>query len=197
MESVKSLFCLILLGATLTLSSCSDRRTNFTTLNEDGDIVVSDASLAILEGLMEDYIECKENETEERECNHFTAEAICRFYEVDDFEQDGEYVSYREIKDIVTLNGGTWEPIGLADSQENLDAAQNTANNGTATIAFDPTKTNHVAIILPGSTQKSSSWDLDVPNSASFFVHKADGYVNKALSYSFRSSEGIILYNKK
>ena len=197
MESIKSILGVLLLASVIVFNSCSDRRTNFTTLNEDGDIVVSDASLDILENLMEDYIECKENETEDKECNHFTAEAICRFYEIDDFEADGGYVSYREIKDIVTLNGGTWEPIGLADDQANLDAAQNHANNGTATIAFDPTKTNHVAIILPGSTQKSSSWDLDVPNSASFFVHKADGYVNKALSYSFRSSEGIILYNKK
>ena len=187
---------LALIFIALVLISCSERRTNFTSLNDDGEIIVSEESLAILEGLMEDYISCKENETDDKECNHFTSEAICRFYEIEDFKQDGEYVSYRDIKDIVTLNGGLWEPIGLADSQDNLNAAQDYANNGQATIAFDPAKSNHVAIILPGSTVKSSSWDLEVPNSASFFVHKADGYVNKALSYSFRSSEGIILYTK-
>lgn len=181
----------------ITAISCGEeKRQNFTTLDDDGNIIISDESLAILEEIIEDYYECKENETDDKECNHFTSEAICRFYEVDDFEEEGGYVSYREIKEVVTLRG-TWEPIGVATSQEDLDKAQDNANNAKATIAFDPLQSNHVAIILPGQQQKSNSWGLEAPNSASFFVHKPEAYVNKALSYSFRSPEGIILYTKK
>jgi len=189
-----SIICLSI----LVLASCgSDKRENFTTLDEDGKIVISEESTVILEEIQSDYDACKSTETEERECNRFTAEALCRFYQIEDFKQEGEYVTYREIKDVVTLNGGLWEPIGLATEQEFLDQAQKNANNAEATIAFDPTKSNHVALILPGKQSKSNSWGLDVPNSASFFVHKHDSYINKGLSYSFSSPEGIILYQRK
>lgn len=179
------------------LFGCDQKRKNFTTLDDEGNIVISEESLNILEDIEADYFDCKAAESDEQECNHFTAEAICRFYEIDDFEKNGSYVSYRDIKDMVTLNGGGWEAIGIASRQADLDQAQDYANSGRATIAFDPTKTNHVAIILPGKPQKSNSWGLDAPNSASFFVHKPDCYVNKALSYSFKSPEGIILYARK
>ena len=181
----------------LLMISCGDeKRQNFTTLNDDGEIVMTDESLGILEDIIADYYDCKEDETDEHECNQFTSEAICRFYGIDDFKEDDHYVSYRDIREIVTLRGN-WEPIGMANNQADLDRAQEHANNAKATIAFDPNATNHVAIILPGQQQLSNSWGLEAPNSASFFVHKPEAYVNKALSYSFRSPEGIILYSKK
>ena len=188
---------LALLVGSVLISCGGEKRENYTTLNDDGNIVISDESIKILEEIQGDYDQCKATESEDRECNYFTAEAICRFYQIDDFEKDGGYVSYREIKDVVTLNGGSWEPIGVATSQDDLDKAQKNANDTKATIAFDPNKTNHVAIILPGEMSTSGSWGMDVPNSASFFIHKAESYVNKGLSYSFTSPEGIILYTKK
>ncbi len=185
------------IAAILLLMSCGDeKRQNFTTLDDNGEIIMSDESMSILEEIIDDYYDCKENEGEDHKCNQFTAEAICRFYEIEDFKEDDHYVSYKEIKDIVTLRGA-WEPIGFAVNQEDLDRAQEHANNAKATIAFDPSKTNHVAIILPGQSQLSNSWGLEAPNSASFFIHKAEAYVDKALSYSFRSPDGIILYSKK
>jgi hypothetical protein len=193
---MKSLVVIAILG--LVLISCgADRRENYTSLDEDGNIVISEESTIILEEIQADYDACKADESDERECNRFTAEALCRFYQIEDFKKGEEYVTYREIKDVVTKNGGTWEPIGIATNQEDLDKAQENANNTKATIAFDPTKTNHVAIILPGSSSKSNQWGMDVPNSASFFVHKADSYINKGLSYSFTGPKGIILYTKK
>lgn len=182
---------LALLVGSVLISCGGEKRENYTTLNDDGNIVISDESIKILEEIQGDYDQCKATESEDRECNYFTAEAICRFYQIDDFEKDGGYVSYREIKDVVTLNGGSWEPIGVATSQDDLDKAQKNANDTKATIAFDPNKTNHVAIILPGEMSTSGSWGMDVPNSASFFIHKAESYVNKGLSYSFTSPEGI------
>ena len=125
------------------LMSCGDdKRENFTTLNEDGEIVISDESTAILEEIQSDYDACKSSETEERECNRFTSEALCRFYQIDDFQKDGEYVTYREIKDVVTLNGGLWEPIGLATEQANLDCAQTNANNAGITTTQGNKKNN-------------------------------------------------------
>ena len=168
---MKKTFLLAFATSFLMISCGDQKRENFTTLDDDGNIIISEESLDILEGIEGDYYSCKENESEERECNHFTAEAICRFYEIDDFEKDGEYISYRDIKDVVTLQGN-WEPIGVASKQADLDKAQDNANNAKATIAFDPNKTNHVAIILPGQTAKSNSWGLEAPNSASFFIHK-------------------------
>lgn len=188
---------LIALVGALFFACGEEKRENYTTLDEDGNIVISDESVRILEGIQADYAACKKEETDERECNHFTAEAICRFYQIEDFKKEDQYVSYREIKDVVTLNGGSWEPIGLATNQEDLEKAQQNANDSRATIAFDPLKSNHVAIILPGKMSKSGQWGLEVPNSASFFVHKVDSYINKGLSYSFSSPEGIILYTKK
>ena len=190
-------YTILILSILLLLGCGETKRQNFTTLTDDGEIVMSNESIAILEEIEADYNACKVSESQERECNHFTAEAICRFYEIDDFKKGDEYVSYREIKDLVTLNGGAWKPIGIATNQADLDLAQDNANNAKATIAFDPNKSNHVAIILPGNNQKSSSWGLNVPNSASYFVHKHECYFDKGLSYYFSSPEGIILYAKK
>ncbi|MFT5823512.1 MAG: ribulose 1,5-bisphosphate synthetase/thiazole synthase [Crocinitomix sp.] len=193
---MKSLVAII--SVSLILFSCgSEHRENYTSLDEDGKIVISEESTKILEEIQASYDACKADESEARECNRFTSEALCRFYQIEDFKKGEEYVTYREIKDVVTKNGGTWELIGVATNQEDLDKAQKNANDTKATIAFDPTKTNHVAIILPGSTTKSNQWGMNVPNSASFFVHKADSYINKGLSYSFTGPEGIILYTKK
>ncbi|MDA7803325.1 hypothetical protein N8987_01950 [Crocinitomix sp.] len=181
-----------------TIFSCGpEKRQNFTTLDDDGKIIISNESIAILEKIQADYDHCKRSETDEMECNQFTAKALCRFYEIEDFKKKDVFVSYREIKDVVTLNGGAWKAIGIATNQEDLIAAQLNANDTKATIAFDPTKSNHVAIILPGEMSKSGAWGLEVPNSASFFVHKPESYINKGLSYSFSSPEGIILYSKK
>lgn len=187
---------LLLIGVIL-IGCQSEKRQNFTTLDENGEIVISDASLEILSEIQNDYDVCKATESSENECNQFTAEALCRFYEIEDFKKNGDYVTYREIKDVVTLNGGIWQPIGYATNQADLERAQNFANDTKATIAFDPNKSNHVAIILPGKMKKSGSWGMEVPNSASFFVHKAESYINKGLSYSFSSPKGIILYAKK
>ena len=187
----------ILLFSLIIYSCGGEHRDNFTVLDDEGNIIISDESTRILEDIQADYDNCKSDESEDRECNRFTSEALCRFYEIDDFKKADEYVTYREIKDVVTKNSGTWEAIGIATNQEDLDAAQENANQVKATIAFDPTKTNHVAIILPGSSTKSNQWGMDVPNSASFFVHKPESYINKGLSYSFSAPKGIILYSKK
>lgn len=183
---------------TLIIFSCGEeKRQNFTTISEDGEIIMSDESIQILEEIEADYYNCKSDDSDKNSCKHFTAEAICRFYEIEDFKKNGEYVPYNEIRNVVSLSGASWYPIGIAGSQVDLDLAQDNANKAKATIAFDPNKTNHVAIILPGSTQKSNAWGLEVPNSASYFIHKHECYFNKGLSYSFSNPEGIILYTKK
>jgi hypothetical protein len=191
-------YTFFLLTTILFLTNCGEpKRQNYTTLNDEGNIVMTTESIHVLEKIQQDYDACKSLETDDRECNQFTAEAICRFYEIEDFKKDENYIDYSAIKDVVTLNGGMWEPLGLATDQDVLNLAQDNANNVKATIAFDPLKSDHVAVILPGKMQQSGSWKLNVPNSASFFVHKPESYIDKGLSYSFSSPEGIILYARK
>ena len=103
------------------LTSCGEsRRENFTELDEDGNIVISEVSEGILREIQTDYDQCKKEESKDRECNRFTSEALCRFYDIDDFKVDDKYVTYREIKDVVTLKrwklGIDWLRNGSGES---------------------------------------------------------------------------------
>ena len=83
-------YTILILSILLLLGCGETKRQNFTTLTDDGEIVMSNESIAIFEEIEADYNACKVSESEERECNHFTAEAICRFYEIDDFKKGYE-----------------------------------------------------------------------------------------------------------
>lgn len=190
----KLLFILLLNGLFL---ACSDDQNNMTTVDKDGKIVLSPQAKEVLEGLSDDYYECRENATKKSDCRSFTSEAICRFYNIEDFKEGGEYIDYIKIKDII--EGFTkWEVLGPATSQDVLDEAQKNANNHVPTVAWDSSKDyGHIAIILPGQQKKSGKWGLDCPNSASFFRHKVECYFDKPLSYSFTSPKNIMIYVKK
>lgn len=179
------------------LIACSDEKSNMTTVDEDGNIILSPQSIEMLEKLSDDYYSCRKNATKKSDCRSFTSEAICRFYSIEDFKQGGEYIDYIKIKDEITSFVG-WELIGPATDQKVLDQAQKNANNHVATVAWDSSKDyGHIAIILPGQQQKSGKWGLEAPNSASFFRHKQECYFDKPLSYSYTSPKNIMLYSRK
>ena len=178
-------------------TACSDKKSNMTTVDEDGNIILSPQSIEMLEKLSDDYYTCRKNATKKSDCRSFTSEAICRFYTIEDFKKGDEYIDYIKIKDQITSFVG-WEMIGTAESQEVLDKAQKNANNHVATVAWDSSKDyGHIAIILPGQQKKSGKWGLMVPNSASFFRHKQECYFDKPLSYSYTSPKNIMIYSKK
>lgn len=186
-----------LLGIALLLNSCGeDRRSNFTIMTEDGEIILSESSHKILDEVIEGYYKCHEKAENKRDCRYYVAEAICNFYDIEDFKKDGDWMSYEEM--IINMKtAGKWEKIGSATDQGILDKARAHANDGIPTIAIESDKnTGHVALILPGPTQKSGSWGLECPNSATFFRHKVEAYVDKPLSYSYRSPENIDIYSR-
>jgi hypothetical protein len=168
-----------------------------TTVDDDGNIILSPQSIEMLDKLSDDYYSCRKSATKKSDCRSFTSEAICRFYNIEDFKVDGDYIDYIKIKDKI---GGFigWELLGPAENQDVLDKAQKNANNHIATVAWDSSKDyGHIAIILPGQQKKSGKWGLECPNSASFFRHKQECYYDKPLSYSFTGPKNILIYSKK
>lgn len=187
----------VLLILLIVLVSCDNKRGNYTEVDEDGNIVLTEESKAILQEIEDDYFACYDGKSAgDQDCIHFTSEAICRFYEIDDFKDGESYMSYKEIKDKISGLEG-WQVVGQASSQSALDEAQDLANTGRAVVALDPKKNYHTAIILPGMMVKSGSWGLKCPNSASFFRHKVKAYFDKPLSYSYTSPEGLMIYARE
>ena len=191
---MKNLTVLLLI---FVVAACgADRRSNFTTMTEDGEIILSESSHKILEDIVEGYYECHENSESKNDCRYYVAEAICTFYDIEDFKKEDGWMTYEEM--IISFKTSSkWEKIGAATDQEVLDQARANANDGIPTLAIESDKnTGHVALILPGPKQKSGSWGLECPNSASFFRHKTEAYVDKSLSYSYRSPEHIVIYSR-
>lgn len=179
------------------LFSCSDEKSNMTTVDDDGNIILSPQSIEMLDKLSDDYYSCRKNSTKKSDCRSFTSEAICRFYFIEDFKEGDSYIDYIKIKDKI---GGFigWELLGSAENQDVLDKAQKNANNHVATVAWDSSKDyGHIAIVLPGQQSKSNAWKLMCPNSASFFRHKEECYFDKPLSYSFSKPKNILIYSRK
>ena len=179
----------------LILFSCNDKRGNYTELDEDGNIILTQESKSILKEIEKDYYACYDGKkVGDADCIHFTSEAICRFYEIDDFKNGDTYESYKVIRDKIASLSVDWDYVGDAGDQKALEEAQDLANTGRAVVALDPDKNYHVAVILPGNLKKSGTWGLECPNSASYFRHKIKAYFNKPLSHSYSSPKGIKIY---
>lgn len=191
---------LLFTACILFLFSCgSDKRTNYTTEDENGNKIMTKESHQIMDDLLVEFLHCKSSKENVRECKYFTAKAICDFYEIDDFKKGDTYVNYEEMHDIILGKLGTWRLIGKALDQKNLDEAQRTANNGQATVAISSkSKYGHVAIIVPGTQQKAGKWNkLNVPLCASFFmVSRPDSFIEKHLGYAWKTGEEVYLYTK-
>ena len=181
------------------LVSCDSKSTNQVTMNEDGDIVISEQSYKALREIQEEYKTCRENEESKSDCKNFTTKAVATFYELKDEElmKDGEYINYTALPELVA-SSDNWELIGNAEDQSTLNKAQTAADKGTAVIAFvEGKKGGHVSMIIPGEMRKSGKWDLLCPNSTGFFRHKVESYIDKQLSYSFRSPDDVVVYKHK
>ncbi len=196
---MKALHLFIILS--VFLSSCGDgRRTDFTEVNENGKKVMTKNSKKIMAELISDFEDCREENQNLHYCRHFISKALCEFYEIDDFKENGEYVAYEKMFDIVTGKFGTWTYLGDAKNQKAMKTAQEHANNGQATVAISTNgKYGHVAIILPGELTKAGKWGgLKVPNCASFFmVRGLKPFYDKSVAYAWRTGDGIKFFSKK
>jgi hypothetical protein len=124
-------------------------------------------------------------------CDRFISEALDRIYGIADFRSSADggpgYLGMSAVLSAVRYGGSGWTQLGNGGSQAAIDESQARANAGDAVLAALPTSSGgHVALILPGQTTPSSSWQRSVPNSASLFISNSQrSYVGKPLSFSF------------
>ena len=131
-------------------------------------------------------------------CRSFLAQSVEHIYGIKDFGSDANFASAPEVGKRVSTDA-TWEHIGSASDPEVLKKAVSSANCGQAVLAVMTSDGGgHVAMILPGAMSPSGGWKMEVPNSASFFMHNpAKSYTGKPLSFAFATPDGIEIYAKK
>jgi hypothetical protein len=132
-------------------------------------------------------------------CNYFVAKALNVLYGVNDFApptNGGRWLTANGIVAYVRSHTDVWSKLGNADSQGALQDAAAGAAMGQpviATLAGDPH--GHVALILGGALHQSSTWGLEVPNSAAFSLNDVNrAYVFCRLSFAFSSPSQVELY---
>ena len=145
------------------------------------------------------FEQCSEDVGLVSTCHQFSGESLKTVYGINDFYAK-EQNRYMLIDEIYTYleSGNRWTLLGKAYDQKALEDGQKHANAGKAVVAVKKVKADdygHMALILPGELSPSGSWNLRVPNSASFFTHqKEKSYVAKKLSYAFNpADQGYVL----
>ena len=153
-----------------------------------------------IEQLLEEFIACKESSDDDRRmCKHYTAEAICKYNGIEDFENsDGTYLEYHDLFIAIT-DSPNWKFLGEANEQSVLDDAQNLANRGFPVVCIDAQDKHKFAVlIIEGEAQSSKKWGLTCPNSAAFFPSKRpEPYINKTLNYAFKKPKGLEIFVRK
>ncbi|WKN33827.1 hypothetical protein PZB74_10880 [Porifericola rhodea] len=154
-----------------------------------------------LDTSLKEFMQCDDSENE-AQCHKYTGASLKQVYKVNDFyaSDKGRYMLVTEIYDFLQ-NSSQWTLLGRGYDQEALNSAQQHANANKAVVAVMKGKEyGHMVLILPGEVENSGSWNLQVPNSASFFTHqKEKSYINKKLSYAFTNSDQghVLLYGRK
>lgn len=121
-------------------------------------------------------------------CNTFASKGLEAIYQVTDFKiGSSSHMSANQIWQSVSKVGSSWVALGsLLDQDANL-CAQSVANKGIPIIAvMQGIPHGHIALVIPGEPKSSSSWGINVANSASFFYKRPESaYVSKPLSNAF------------
>lgn len=131
-------------------------------------------------------------------CSYFVAKSLQLLYKVDDFTPatNGKWLTADEIVKYVRAHTESWSRLGMASDQRVLaDAAQGAANGQPviATMVGDPH--GHVALVLGGKLQQSTTWSMNVPNSAAFSLNNVNkAYVFCRLSAAFSKPSNVEIY---
>ncbi len=149
------------------------------------------------------YLSCPDDLTDgpladQGACNYLVGRVVNDVYGFGDFRRpSGGWLAANEIAAYVKREESKWELIGQASSQQALEQAAAAAGEGRAVIAVATGSPGHVALVLPGPLKFSSSWNRNVPNSASFFLGNVDrAYVFCKLSWAFSSADSVRLYRR-
>jgi hypothetical protein len=146
-----------------------------------------------VERMLQEFLSCAEPVDDRSPCNIFLARALDRVYGIKEFgdpARPSTVMRANEIADYVAARTDLWVSLGSGDKQDSLNQAQEYANRGKAIIAVwkspEANRPGHVALILPGQLSNSTTWQLRVPNSASFSLDRPrDSYVGGPLSKAF------------
>lgn len=155
-----------------------------------------------LENMLYEFMSCGGPTAPNTPCNEFVAKSLKKVYRIDDFDKPGgKYMVANEMADYVKVYTDKWTLLGTGSSQKALDDAQGYANLGKAVIAVyrNISSNGHIVLILPGVTSASGSWQLNTPNSASFFLDKPSAaYISKPLANAFGAEKknNVYLYGR-
>lgn len=153
-----------------------------------------------VEKMLSEFLSCGGPTPPNTPCNTFLSQALKRVYNINDFDRaGGGFLTANEMADYVKIHTDKWTELGDASSQQALKEAQGYANIRKAVIAIqqNPDGHGHVVLIVPGILQKSGSWNLDCPNSASFFLNQpAKSYVSRHLGFAFAKPTGVKIYGR-
>ena len=136
-------------------------------------------------------------------CNWYVGDALTTVYKINDFysKEQGRHMLVSEISEFLK-DSKQWTLLGRAYEQKALDEAQKYANASKAVVAIylNEEGLGTLSLILPGELKPSGTWELKVPNSASFLTSEpGKSYVDERLSYAFVRSQmiKILLYVRK
>jgi hypothetical protein len=154
-----------------------------------------------VEKMLTEFMSCSSPIDDISPCNVFLVRALNRVYGVRDFEKPGApggAMTANEIANFVESSTDKWTLLGKAGDQKTLNQAQGYTNLKKAVIAvLRGNPHGHVALIIPGEQTFSGNWQLNVPNSASFFLNKPEkSYVGKGLSFAFSSPADVKIYGR-
>jgi hypothetical protein len=195
---MRKIFTLVLLLVGI-VSCKNDTKAKTETSTKVEEVKLSTEQEQLLLTTIAYFKQCKAEATNRNDCRNSITEMISSFYKIDDFKNaKGDYVVYDSIQPIVKRSSA-WTKLGSASKQEVLNKAQQAANSGKATLAIDVSQTyGQVAMIVPGKLTTSGSWKLEVPKATALVNYSADkSFMNKSLSYAFKSTENIVLFSKK
>lgn len=136
------------------------------------------------------FLKCDTNDplNDQSPCNTFASRGLEAMYGVDDFKLgENSYQSANQMWAFVNSPDSKWQKLGQVFNEQNNLCAQSMVNTGWPVIALlQASGHGHVALVIPGEVQSSSSWGMLVANSASFFLNKVDSvYLSKPLSNAF------------
>ncbi|MFT6715479.1 MAG: hypothetical protein ACJA0Q_000106 [Saprospiraceae bacterium] len=142
-----------------------------------------------------EFIQCKNETTENHACKSYVAIAFAKYYGYEMKGDGGLFLPYDEILDFVKVSSD-WTEIGLASDQSVLIEAQENANNGIGTVALNTKGSKTVAIVIEGKLSHSNSLGLDCPNVVVFRPSKFDkSFVGKGINYAWSDLSNVKIYS--
>jgi hypothetical protein len=131
-------------------------------------------------------------------CNYFVAKGLEILYGVKDFTPDlnGKWLTANEIANYVRSHTDVWTKLGEPITQSLLvDAAAGAANGQPVIAVLKGDPHGHVAMILAGDLKRSTTWNMNVPNSAAFSLNNVNkAYVFCRLSAAFSNPSDVGVY---